>query len=101
GCRAPRGQAGGRSIGTAPPGGFLVAAALPPPPAGKISELWATAGGKPLPAGLFTVDAEGKGSLAVAPLPGVATVDVFAVTLEPAEGVQSPTGAMYLASQKA
>ena len=74
---------------------------LPPPPAGKVYELWAIAGGKPLPAGLFTVDAEGKGSLAVAPLAGVATVEVFAVTLEPAEGVQSPTGAMYLASKKA
>jgi anti-sigma-K factor RskA len=28
----------------------------------------------------------------------VATVDVFAVTLEPAGGVPAPTGAMYLAS---
>jgi len=98
---APRPQAQGRIIWNARAGGLLVAADLPPPPAGKIYELWAIAGGKPLPAGLFTVDAEGKGSLAVAPLPGVATVDVFAVTLEPAEGVQSPTGAMYLASKKA
>jgi len=47
------------------------------------------------------VDAQGKGRLAVAPLPGGASVDVFAVTLEPAGGVQSPTGAMYLASKKA
>ncbi len=46
------------------------------------------------------MDAEGKGRLAVAPLAGVATVDVFAVTLEPAGGVPSPTGAMYLASKK-
>ena len=98
---APHPQAQGRIIWNARAGGLLVAADLPPPPAGKIYELWAIAGGKPLPAGLFTVDAEGKGSLAVAPLPGVATVDVFAVTLEPAEGVQSPTGAMYLASKKA
>ena len=52
-------------------------------------------------AGLFGVDAQGKGRLAVAPLPGGASVDVFAVTLEPAGGVQSPTGAMYLASKKA
>jgi len=98
---APRPQAQGRIIWNARAGGLLFAADLPPPPAGKIYELWAIAGGKPLPAGLFTVDAEGKGSLAVAPLAGVATVDVFAVTLEPAGGVQSPTGAMYLASKKA
>ena len=97
---APRPQAQGRIIWNARAGGFLVAADLPPPPAGKIYELWAIAGGKPLPAGLFTVDVEGKGSLAVAPLPGVAAVDVFAVTLEPEGGVQSPTGAMYLASKK-
>src|SRR5205814_116823 len=97
----PRRQAQGRLIWNARAGGLLVAADLPPPPAGKVYELWAIAGGKPLPAGLFTVDAEGKGSLAVAPLSGVATVEVFAVTLEPAEGVQSPTGAMYLASKKA
>jgi len=98
---APRPQAQGRIIWNARAGGLLVAADLPPPPAGKVYELWAIAGGKPLPAGLFTVDAEGKASLAVAPLAGVATVDVFAVTLEPAGGVQSPTGAMYLASKKA
>ena len=98
---APHPQAQGRIIWNARAGGLLVAADLPPPPAGKIYELWAIAGGKPLPAGLFTVDAEGKGRLAVAPLAGVATVDVFAVTLEPAGGVQSPTGAMYLASKQA
>jgi anti-sigma-K factor RskA len=98
---APRPQAQGRIIWNARAGGLLVAADLPPLPEGKIYELWAIAGGQPLPAGLFGVDAEGKGRLAVAPLAGVATVDVFAVTLEPAGGVQSPTGAMYLASKKA
>jgi anti-sigma-K factor RskA len=98
---APRPQAQGRIIWNARTGGLLVAADLPPPPEGKVYELWAIAGGKPLPAGLFTVDPEGKGRLTVAPLAGVTAVDVFAVTLEPAGGVQSPTGAMYLASKKA
>ena len=97
---APRPQAEARIIWNARAGGLLVAADLPLLPEGKIYELWAIAGGKPLPAGLFGVDAEGKGRLVVAPLAGVATVDVFAVTLEPAAGVQSPTGAMYLASKK-
>jgi anti-sigma-K factor RskA len=82
-------------------GGLLVAAALPPAPAGKIYELWAIAGGKPMPAGLFGVDAAGGGSLRVAPIEGVGAVDVFAVTLEPAGGVPSPTGEMYLASKPA
>ena len=98
---APRPQAQARIIWNARAGGLLVTADLPPLPEGKIYELWAITGGKPLPAGLFGVDAEGKGRLAVAPLAGVATVDVFAVTLEPAGGVRSPTGAMYLASKKA
>ena len=97
----PHPQAQARIIWNAHAGGLLVAADLPPLPEGKVYELWAIAGGKPLPAGLFGVDAQGKGRLAVAPLPGGATVDVFAVTLEPAGGVQSPTGAMYLASKKA
>jgi len=97
----PHPQAQARIIWNAHAGGLLVAADLPPLPEGKIYELWAIAGGKPLPAGLFGVDAQGKGRLAVAPLPGGASVDVFAVTLEPAGGVQSPTGAMYLASKKA
>jgi anti-sigma-K factor RskA len=45
---------------------------------------------------VFNVDASGAGSLSVHPLPGVATVDAFAVTLEPAGGLPAPSGAMYL-----
>jgi len=96
----PRPQAQGRIIWNARAGGLLVATDLPVLPAGKIYELWAITGGKPLPAGLFGLDAEGKGTLAVAPLEGVTAVDVFAVTLEPAAGVPAPTGEMYLASGK-
>jgi len=97
---APRPQAQGRIIWNARAGGLLVAADLPAPPEGKVYELWAIAGGKPLPAGLFTVDAEGKGRLAIAPLAGAAAVDVFAVTLEPEGGVPAPTGPMVLASAR-
>ena len=79
-------------------GGLLVAQGLPPAPVGKAYELWATAGaGAPVPAGVFTVDAKGVGSLRMAPLQ--AAVDSFAVTLEPAAGVPAPTGAMYLAGK--
>ncbi|HJQ84948.1 MAG TPA: anti-sigma factor [Candidatus Binatia bacterium] len=82
-------------------GGVLVASRLPPPPPGKTYELWAIAGGKPLPAGLLDVGPDGRARLRVAPIEGVAKVDVFAVTLEPAGGVPAPTGPMYLASKEA
>ena len=64
---------------------------------GKAYQLWAIAGGNaPVSAGVFTVDAAGTGSLAVRPLPGVAVVNAFAVTLEPAGGLPAPSGEMYL-----
>ena len=78
-------------------GGVFVATGLPAPPDGKAYQLWAIAGGNaPVSAGVFTVDAAGTGSLAVRPLPGVAAVNAFAVTLEPAGGLPAPSGEMYL-----
>ncbi|HLY36469.1 MAG TPA: anti-sigma factor [Candidatus Binatia bacterium] len=82
-------------------GGLLVTADLPPAPGGKTYELWAIAGGKPLPAGVFGVDASGRATVRVEPIAGVAAIDVFAVTLEPAGGVPAPSGPMYLASKPA
>jgi anti-sigma-K factor RskA len=96
---APSPGAQGRVIWNPRAGGLLVAVDLPPVPPGKTYELWAISGGKPLPAGLFNVDAQGKGTLTLSPLEGVSTVDVFAVTLEPEGGVPQPTGQMYLASK--
>ena len=78
-------------------GGIFVAAGLPEAPAGKTYQLWAIAGGNaPVSAGVFSVDPSGAGSLAVRPLPGVSTVNAFAVTLEPAGGLPAPSGEMYL-----
>jgi len=78
-------------------GGLLVAAGLPPAPAGKSYQLWAIAGTRPpVSAGVFAVDAQGAASLRVPPLAGVARVDVFAVTLEPAGGRPAPSGPMVL-----
>jgi anti-sigma-K factor RskA len=96
---APEGRA--RLLWTPGRGGVLLATGLPPTPPDKTYELWAIAGGKPVPAGLFTVDAQGRGSAQVPALEGVAAVDVFAVTLEPANGVPQPTGPMVLASKTA
>ena len=71
---------------------------LPPAPQGRVYELWGIVGGKLLPAGVFDTGADGDGHL-VTELPGGAeTVDVWAVTVEPAGGVPTPTGAMVLKS---
>ena len=66
----PHPQAQARIIWNAHAGGLLVAADLPPLPEGKIYELWAIAGGKPLPAGLFGVDAQGEGQARGRAAPG-------------------------------
>ena len=79
-------------------GGYLLVANAPSTPAGKVYELWTIAGGKPSPAGVFTVDASGRATHPVAPTR--APVDVFAVTVEPAGGVPAPTGPIVLASAK-
>ena len=76
--------------------GLLLARGLPSAPAGHAYELWALAGAQPLPAGVFTVDARGRGLLRLPPLPAGHTYDAFAVTLEPVPGVSKPTGPMHL-----
>ena len=89
-----------RMLWHATAGGLLVAQGLPPAPEGKAYELWAIAGAAaPVPAGVFTVDAKGVGSLRVAPIQAGGAVDTFAITLEPASGAPAPTGAMYLAGK--
>jgi anti-sigma-K factor RskA len=96
----PAPDAKARILWHATAGGLLVAQGLPPAPAGKAYELWAIAGtGAPVPAGVFTVDARGVGSLRVAPLRSGGPPDTFAVTLEPAGGAAAPTGSMYLAGK--
>jgi anti-sigma-K factor RskA len=76
--------------------GLLLARGLPEAPAGKAYELWALAGAQPVPAGVFTVDAAGRALLRLPVLPPDHTFDAFAVTLEPAGGVPTPTGPMHL-----
>jgi len=95
--QAPAPTARARMMWHAKAGGVFVATGLPAAPEGKTYQLWAIAGGSaPVSAGVFTVDASGAGSLSVRPLPGVATVNAFAVTLEPAGGLPAPSGEMYL-----
>lgn len=88
----------GRVVWLEKAGGRLVVSNLPPTAEGKAYEAWTISGGKPSPAGVFQVDASGA---AVHELPaGAGAVDVFAITIEPAQGVPSPTGPIVLASAK-
>ncbi|MEK7385900.1 MAG: anti-sigma factor, partial [candidate division NC10 bacterium] len=95
----PSPQATGRVVWHAVNGGHMFVANLPPPPPGKAYELWTIGAAAPQPAGVFQVDAQGRGSHRIVPVDAAKPVRVFAVTLEPAGGVPAPTGPMVLASK--
>lgn len=95
----PSPAATGRVVWHQKAGGHLFVANLPPAPPGKAYELWTIGDAVPRPAGVFRVDAAGRGSLRVAPVEEGTPVKVFAVTLEPENGVAAPTGPMVLASR--
>jgi anti-sigma-K factor RskA len=64
---------------------------------GKDLELWAFCGDKPpVPAGLFWTDATGHGVAEIKLVKELACVSKFAVTIEPAGGVQVATGPVVL-----
>ncbi len=75
----------------------LLAAGLAPAPEGKVYEAWVIAGGAPVPAGTFQVDADGKAVLRLPTVEETRSVKTFAVTIEPAGGTAAPTGPMVLA----
>ena len=77
----------------------LVARGLPAPPSGKAYQLWFIASGKPpVPGKVFSTDAAGNAVLEDQLPASAGNASVFAVTLEPKEGVPAPTGHMYLLS---
>ena len=78
---------------------ILMAKNLPAPPAGKAYQLWFIAGGKPMPGKVFTTDAAGTGTLTDSMPSAAMNSPIFAITLEPENGVQAPTGAIYLSSK--
>ncbi|HEY0078164.1 MAG TPA: anti-sigma factor [Pyrinomonadaceae bacterium] len=72
---------------------LLLADELPPAPAGKAYQLWfIEAGRPPMPGKVFTTDAAGHVMMRDQMPAEAARVTVFAVTLEPAQGVAAPTG---------
>ncbi|MFN2498051.1 MAG: anti-sigma factor domain-containing protein [Pyrinomonadaceae bacterium] len=77
---------------------MVMAKGLPAAPAGKAYQLWFILGNKPMPGRVFTTDTQGNGSLQDQIPAEAMSGAVFAITLEPASGVQSPTGAIYLSS---
>jgi hypothetical protein len=75
---------------------MLTAMNLPPAPAGKAYQLWFIADGKPLPGSVFSTDAQGRAEMHEQIPTAGRRAQIFAVTVEPASGVQSPTGEIVL-----
>ena len=95
----PSPEATGRVIWNPTSGGHVFVAGLPAAPAGSAYEMWTIGEGAPQPAGLFKVDASGRGTHRIAAVEDGKPVKVFAITLEPEAGVPAPTGPMVLASK--
>ena len=89
-------DARGRLFWSAGEGGLLAAIGLPPVPPGRVYQLWLIPDTTPIGAALLSADAQGR-AMAVVTLPEGATERVpAALTLEPAGGVASPSGDVYL-----
>lgn len=98
--RVPVLGARGRLVLVFAPNGkaVLIASQVVEAPSGKTYEAWVIVGNKPVPAGLFG----GGGASTVVPLNHpVPKGAVVAVTLEPAEGVSSPTQKPLYATKRA
>jgi anti-sigma-K factor RskA len=78
---------------------ILIASGLPNVPQGKEYQLWFIVKGEaPMPGTSFAPDDKGTATSTTL-VPEIARGNaVFAITLEPAGGVQSPTGQMYLST---
>jgi len=72
---------------------MMLASGLPAAPAGKAYQLWFIVGNQKVPGRVFTTDSTGNGDFEGSD-PGcrIGWPVFFAVTLEPAGGVKSPTG---------
>jgi len=69
---------------------------LPPAPADKDYQLWMIRGSEPIDAGVFSIDAQGKGLSFFKTIPEDRELSAFAVTLEPKGGLPKPSGAIHL-----
>jgi hypothetical protein len=79
--------------------GILLAGNLASLEPGKQYQLWVFAQGKPVPAGVFDVDRDGRALFESPELSTIASAQNFAVTVEPRGGVPAPTGPIVLAGK--
>lgn len=77
---------------------MLMAYGLPPAPTGKEYQLWFIVGNQKMPGKSFSVDSSGTGTMEDQVPESARDSAVFAITLEPAAGVERPTGPIYLLS---
>ena len=77
---------------------ILIVRGLPPPPAGKMYQLWFSARGRFLPGKVFTTGYSGEATLNEQVPAEALKASAFSVTVEPENGMRSPTGAVYLRS---
>ncbi|HKA34878.1 MAG TPA: anti-sigma factor [Candidatus Binatia bacterium] len=76
--------------------GILLTIGLSQTPAEKAYELWGLSGSEAVPAGVFTVNEQGRVVFRLPTLPESKPFDKFAVTLEPMGGVPKATGPVVL-----
>lgn len=69
---------------------------LPPLPPGRVYQIWVLTAGTPISAGLVMPDGSGTATVVVQTPQDIPPPAGVAVTDEPAGGVASPTGSMYL-----
>lgn len=89
----------GRAVYLANRGGLIFQASnLNPVPENKAYELWVIPanGNAPIPAGTFRPDATGSASVVLPPLPTGVPAKAFGVTIERAEGSETPTAPIIL-----
>jgi len=80
--------------------GVIVAANLAPLPADRQYELWVFQNGKPVAAGVFDADTQGRALFESTQFPEAAAQN-FAVTVEPRGGMPAPTGPIVLVGNPA
>jgi len=89
--------ASARALWSRSRGLVFTASNLPAPPPGRAYQLWVlTAQPAPMSAGMLTLDANGRVAARIETPADMPQPIAMAVTLEPAAGVPTPTGAKYL-----
>lgn len=76
--------------------GVLVAGNLAPLPPDRQYQLWVFVEGKPVDAGVFDADAEGRALFESKDLAQIRSAENFAVTVEPRGGLSQPSGPIVL-----